>query len=95
MLASPFRIVGYNDLPGGGDVNRTGSHNLIVGTGNNYASFGGMVAGIFNTISGQYVSVSGGNDNAASGNFASVSGGINRSAPGPFDWRAGGLFQDF
>ena len=73
-------IVGYNELRGGLGNDRTGSHNLIVGTQNNYSSFGGLVAGRFNTISGQYASVSGGQLNTASGLYASVSGGTTNRA---------------
>ncbi|HEX7627338.1 MAG TPA: hypothetical protein VF354_00260, partial [Candidatus Methanoperedens sp.] len=44
-------IIGYNELRGSND-NRTGSHNLILGKANNYASYGGLVAGVSNEISG-------------------------------------------
>ena len=36
-------IVGYNELGTPGEDNRTGSHNLVVGHGNSYSSFGGWV----------------------------------------------------
>ena len=74
--------VGYNALRGNGDDLRTGSHNLIVGDRNNYASFGGMVVGNFNTITGQYASVSGGRDSTAEGESTSVSGGSGNFAKG-------------
>lgn len=84
-------IIGYNDWRGGAAVNvRTGSHNLIVGDLNNYTSFGGSVAGIFNTISGQYASVGGGNVNTASNTAASVSGGRFNSASGEYSSVTGG-----
>jgi hypothetical protein len=67
-------IIGYNELRGSSDV-RTGSHNLIVGSAHNYSSYGGMVVGNWNTISGAYASVSAGTNNIASGMFSSVSGG--------------------
>jgi hypothetical protein len=73
--------IGYNDLRSFGNV-RTGSHNLILGTQNNYSSFGGLVAGILNTISGQYATITGGNNNTASGFTASVSGGTSNTASG-------------
>ncbi len=72
-------IVGYNELRGLGD-DRTGSHNLIVGDEHNYSSYGGLVAGHFNTISGLFASVSGGRSNTASGQYSSVSGGRPRQA---------------
>jgi len=42
-------IIGYNEIIGSGD-NRTGSHNLILGSRNNYGSYGGLVAGYNDTI---------------------------------------------
>jgi hypothetical protein len=72
-------IVGYNDRDRGGQ-DRSGSHNLVVGRGHSYASFGGLVAGGFNTIRGAYASVCGGERNIASGDFSSVSGGFRNRA---------------
>ena len=84
-------IIGYNEQRGyGQDDNRTGSHNLVMGTGNNYRSYGGLVAGIWNTISGEYASVSGGNGNTASGHGSSVSGGYNNIASGEDSSVSGG-----
>ncbi len=82
--------VGYNALRGSGDV-RTGSHNLILGDENNYASYGGMVAGRFNEITGIYASVRGGVQNTASGGYASVSGGVSNTASGQNALVSGGL----
>jgi hypothetical protein len=81
--------VGYNALRGDGDL-RTGSHNLIVGDENNYASYGGLVAGRFNEITGIYASVSGGIQNTASGGYASVSGGALNTASGIYASVSGG-----
>jgi hypothetical protein len=77
-------IIGYNlsKVPIGGTDNRTGSHNLVLGDLNDYSSYGGIVAGDRNTISGAYASVTGGLLNAASFNFASVSGGQLNTASG-------------
>jgi hypothetical protein len=66
-------IVGYNENLFGSP--RTGSHNLVVGSGHGYSSWGGFVAGFGNTISGPYASVSGGSGNTAAGYASSVSGG--------------------
>jgi hypothetical protein len=68
-------IIGYNETGNSFGDDRTGSHMLVVGRGNSYTSFGGMVVGQDNTASGQYASVSGGWGNKASGFAASVSGG--------------------
>jgi hypothetical protein len=38
-------VIGYNELRGAGD-DRSGSHNLVVGSQNNYASYGGLVGGL-------------------------------------------------
>jgi hypothetical protein len=82
-------IIGYNELRGTGDI-RTGSHNLVVGSKQNYSSYGGLVAGSYNTISGAYASVSGGADNIASGFYSSVSGGRNNEASGLYAFVGGG-----
>jgi hypothetical protein len=74
-------IVGYNEARGTGD-NRTGSHNLIVGSQQNYASFGGFVAGMFNSVAAPWASVSGGHSNKASSGASSVSGGGRNIASG-------------
>ena len=104
-------IVGYNEIEvrGGGNDDRSGSHNLVVGSRHNFSSYGGLVAGLENNISGAWASVSGGHFNTASGFSASVSGGVqnsasgigastsgglNRSAVGQWDWVAGTLFEN-
>lgn len=68
-------IIGYNAPDPAKAGNRTGSHNLIVGDRNSYSSFGGLVAGEENAVSGPYASVTGGYANVAAGGSASVSGG--------------------
>lgn len=65
-------IVGYNEVS---DQARTGSHNLVVGPYHAYTSYGGLVAGYHNEISGPNASVTGGIYNTASGSGSSVSGG--------------------
>src|SRR5262249_49290317 len=78
-------IVGYNESrQGNPDCSgstgsfctdtHTGSHNVVVGQQNNFSSFGGLVVGEHNEISGTFASVSGGSSNIASGDSASVSG---------------------
>jgi hypothetical protein len=75
-------IVGYNEPrpEGSGENMRTGSHNVVVGSWHNYSSFGGLVVGEYNTISGAFSSVSAGFANVASGQYASVSGGTHNGA---------------
>ena len=75
-------LVGYNEPRGGGDNVHTGSHNVVVGQGHNFSSFGGLVVGRQNEIHGAFAAVSGGFDNTASGNAASVCGGDGNAASG-------------
>jgi hypothetical protein len=67
-------IVGYQENRQG--INdRSGSHNLVVGDWHNYTRYGGFVAGLENTISGNYSTVTGGRGNEAQGPQSSVTGG--------------------
>ena len=67
---------------------------LVVGPEHTYSSYGGLVAGLNNNVTGANTSVSGGWDNNASKAYSSVSGGRNREASGLYDWAAGSLTQD-
>jgi len=73
-------IIGYNErTPAFDDQNpdglRRGSHNLVIGPGHSYESFGGLIAGESNTITAQHASVVGGSHNTATGRWSSVGGG--------------------
>ena len=91
-------VVGYNEeiQPYNGDgtpeSNKSGSHNIVVGYGNNYSSFGGIVMGQNNIISNSYSSVTGGQRNIASNIFSSVSGGDLNIASGAYSSVTGGGF---
>src|SRR5262245_41504450 len=85
-------IVGYNESTPIRPDSRSGSHNVVVGEGNNFSSFGGLVVGLGNEISGTFASVTGGTVNTASGGGSSVSWGLQRIAPGQNNWAAGPLF---
>ncbi len=92
-------IIGYDESragsPYGNDV-RTGSHNLVTGVLNNYASSGGIIggygnalngveefaAGALNSVSGNQSSITGGLSNTTSGSYASVLGGYSNTAAG-------------
>jgi hypothetical protein len=85
-------IVGYNEprnQPDSPDV-RTGSHNVVVGRRHNFTSFGGLVVGDFNEISGAFSSVSGGEVNTASNSWSSVCGGSGNTAAGEHSSVCGG-----
>ena len=84
-------IIGYNRSgarAAPGDI-RTGSHNLILGDANNYQSYGGIVAGVYDTISGPYACVSGGTGNTAGAYAASVSGGSSVTQNDAGGWSGG------
>lgn len=85
-------IVGYNE-----DSNppndRAGSHNVVIGPEHTYSSFGGLVAGHSNTISGAHAVVSGGSGNEARGENAVVSGGGGNMAFGPITAVSGGALN--
>lgn|GEM_PF-2973040 len=63
-------VVGYNEVPN--TVSRGGSHNLVLGTQNNYSSYGGLVAGGQNSISAQYATVVGGTSLTEATNYGSI-----------------------
>lgn len=85
-------IIGYDDLPRNptAPLDRTGSHNLIVGFGHNYSSYGGQVIAYENTTSAAYAVASGGGANRATAEFAVVSGGVNNTASGADSTVSGG-----
>jgi hypothetical protein len=82
-------LVGYNEPRQGGNV-ETGSHNVVVGQGHNFSSFGGLVVGRQNEISGAFAAISGGFDNTASASATSVSGGRGNTASGESATVSGG-----
>jgi hypothetical protein len=76
-------IVGYDENPGterGKPGAQTGSHNLIIGVEQEFTSYGGLVVGESNSITGPFASVSGGTFNTASGGESAVSGGADNTA---------------
>jgi hypothetical protein len=79
-------IVGYDE----GATITSGQHDIIVGTHDNFSSFGGIDAGLLNTTSGPYSSVTGGYGNTASGQSSSVSGGDTNVASGGMASASGG-----
>lgn len=81
-------IIGYNERSG--PDRRTGSHNLVIGPKHTYSSYGGLVAGHNNNVTGSYSSVTGGEDNIASGHDSSVTGGFGNTARGTHSSVTGG-----
>jgi hypothetical protein len=77
-------IVGYNEpsTTAPTPVDRTGNHNLVVGGGHEYSSYGGFVAGFENHVTATSASVLGGRGNTASGPDSTVGGGSGGTASG-------------
>jgi len=74
-------VIGYDEAPASPPVGyRSGSHDLVVGPGHTFNSFGGFVAGDTNAVEGPSASVSGGHANAATGMESSVSAGVGNAA---------------
>lgn len=86
-------ILGYNESRNQGTANpdvRTGSHNLIVGSGANYTLNGSYITGINNTSNGHHASVYGGTGNVATGTYSVVVGGFNNKTNGGWSAILGG-----
>lgn len=75
-------IIGYNGQRSSPAATREGSHYLVVGDEHEWTRFGGILAGLHNTASGVWASVTGGVSNTASGDLASVTGGFRNTASG-------------
>ncbi len=71
---------------------QTGSHNLVLGSEQSFTSYGGLIGGQANTLSGANASVFGAS-NTASGNGSSVSGGQSNTASGTQTSVSGGFFN--
>jgi hypothetical protein len=87
-------IVGYN-RENADSSDKTGSHTIVIGDDHNYSSYGGLVAGFKNTVSGESSSVTGGRENTASGDYSNVSGGADNEAIGLASSVSGGGGDDF
>lgn len=85
-------IIGYDNQPrpGGAPMDKTGSHNLVLGDEHTYSSYGGAVVGSRNDITGIYASVVGAHQSTASGPYASVTGGRFNTASSDYASVSGG-----
>lgn len=83
-------IIGYNEPSPYINADRSGSHILVIGPGNAYSSYSGMVVGNQNSMTGEASVVLGGSGNVASGYRSSVFGGGNSTASGRFTSVTGG-----
>ena len=85
-------VVGYNEARPA-DSDKSGSHNLVVGSEHNFSSYGGLVVARRNEISAPWASVSGGGFSSARGNYCSVSGGYGNDASGQDTSISGGYYN--
>ncbi len=87
-------IVGYDEPNPLFPPNKTGSHNLIVGSGHNYTSYGGFAAGENNQLLNIYASACGGHRHTVEGRWGSVTGGWFNTASGDSSTVSGGHFNE-
>jgi hypothetical protein len=85
-IGSGNLIVGYNAARAV-DSSKVGSHNLVVGDNHNFSSYGGMLGGFENAVTGPWSTASGGQNNVADAQAASVMGG--RFVRALADWSTG------
>jgi hypothetical protein len=76
-------VIGYDENEG--KHAQTGSHDLVLGEEQTFTSFGGIVAGRFSTVSGEFASVLGGFKNTAEGKLSSVLGKKEQTAKGEYE----------
>jgi hypothetical protein len=62
-------IIGYDENPG----NQIGSHNLVLGNHQSFSTWGGIIGGAYNTLSGAASAVFGSHNNAG-GSASSITG---------------------
>jgi hypothetical protein len=86
--------IGYNEARGGGQDERTGSHNLVLGQRNNYTSYGGIVGGFENFIVGPFSAVITGTNNVPGGHYGFIATGDHILASGHYAAGLGGQFSN-
>jgi hypothetical protein len=88
-------VIGYNESRGPEEPDiRTGSQMLVIGEWNNFSSFGGSLAGLYNETSARYASITGGHGNTASGNWSTVTGGVQNIASQDYAAVSGGIYNE-
>ena len=80
-------IIGYDENPD--NASQTGSHDLILGDFQTFTSYGGIIGGQHNALTGPFSAVFG-QTNTASGEASSVSGGAGNIASGEWSSVLGG-----
>jgi hypothetical protein len=77
-------VIGYNETSTGSAITRAGSHNLVLGTGHEYTSWGGIVAGQSNNISAPNASIISGTSNTVSGQYGAIVSGSSSTVSGTY-----------
>lgn len=72
-------VIGYNES---NNDTRTGSHNLVVGPYHSFTSYGGIVGGYNNEVSGIHAGVLSGRENHAAGSHSALVSGLGGTVTG-------------
>lgn len=86
-------ILGYQEVRIAGVNDRTGSHNLVIGPGNNFTSFAGFIAGSQHDVTAPCASIVGGEGNTATAFSSCIVGGSGNLAAGRASCVIGGCFN--
>jgi len=85
--------VGYNEDGSCDKCKRTGSHNIVLGTNNDYRGIGGIVGGDQNSVTAPYAVALTGRGNHAVVDFSFVATGEGNTADGLFAATLGGVLN--
>jgi hypothetical protein len=85
-------VVGYNEQASPDQV-RLGAHNLVGGSQNSFSSYGGLVFGVANKVTGTYAAVVSGTNNTASGTSSGILSGETTIASGISSGVVGGKLK--
>ena len=75
-------IIGYNEEGAPGERDHSGSHNLVIGDEHTYSSYGSIVAGRSNSVTGPSSAVLAGHNNSVSGLSGGILGGDSNEVRG-------------
>lgn len=84
-------ILGYNEPGSEVAVDRSGSHNLIIGMRHNYSSFGAIVGGVGNNVTGEYGVILNGSECYISADHVTMCGGFDHKGNGSHSTLIGGF----
>jgi hypothetical protein len=84
-------ILGYNEPSSEMSVNRSGSHNLVIGFRHNYTSYCGIVNGESNILGAEYGAILNGSECAANEGHITMCGGYDHKGNGGSSTFLGGF----